>query len=88
MKIISNEMMDYFTSTIEQRDECFEHWRNTLDLNNRLIEENERLEKRLLESFDRIEELMNVNKELLSIIQSGIQVEIMTKAEEASEICS
>lgn len=88
MKIISNYMMNYFTSAIKHRDECLEHWRNTIDLNSRLIEENSRLEKRLLESFDRIEELTNVNKELLSIIQSGIQVEVMTKTEDALDVCS
>ena len=88
MKIITNNMMDYFTSAIKHRDECLEHWRDTIDLNSRLIEENSRLEKRLLESFDRIEELVNLNKELLSIIRSGIQVEVMTKTEDALDVCS
>lgn len=88
MKIISNDMMNYFTSAIKHRDECLEHWRNTIDLNSRLIEENSRLEKLLIESFDRIEELTNVNKELLSIIQSGIQVEVMTKTADALDVCS
>ena len=88
MKTISNDMMKYFESAIKDRDECLEHWRNTIDLNSRLIEENSMLEKRLLESFDRIEELVNVNKELLSIIHSGIQVEVMTKTEDAFDVCS
>lgn len=88
MKIITNNMMDYFASAVKHRDECLEHWRDTIDLNSRLIEENSMLKKRLLESLDRFEELVNVNKELLSIIQSGIQVEVMTKTEDALDVCS
>ncbi len=95
MKIVSNDIFDCMKSTIKQHDETLIQWRDTLDrwnetreINNELLNENRRLEKRLLESLDRIDELVVMNKELLSIIRSGIQVELMTKAEEVSGICS
>lgn len=58
MKIISNDTMNYFISAIKHRDECLEHWRNTIDLNSRLIEENSRLEKRVF--LNRLIELKNL----------------------------